>query len=393
MDDIVNKYEQWKRHIPRVKPFYAMKCNDALPVVEALAHLGIGFDCASSFELDRVIKMGVKPDRIVFANPCKSPSMIRFAKQVGVTLTTVDSVCEVVKIHSIQPKARLLIRLKVDDTASKYKLGDKFGAKMDEVDQLLLTIKMLEMNVVGVAFHIGSDCSSSQGFATAIELAFQVSKKLNSYGFSMEILDIGGGFPGDIDFNDENDMFFKMAKVVNDYLEKYFPEEEFPSLSIISEPGRYFVSSAFYLLTKIVGKKFITKDSCHKENIKDMEEVMYYLNDGLFGGFLIKFWEPEMIHLKPILLNDKEPRKQVLSTFWGPTCDSSDFVLKKVVVNEMFVGEYLITSKYGAYTVPLTTPFNGMEKPIFKTFYGNKSSFLRDENLDQQSIKVKNLVE
>lgn len=293
--------------------------------------------------------------------------MMRFAEDAGIDLTTVDCVGEVEKLKKYHPEARLLLRLKADDSASKYKLGNKFGATIDEVDDILNVAKKLDMNVVGLAFHVGSDCHSADSFKSAIAMAAQVYQKLPRFGFNMKILDIGGGFPGDIDFNDPQNTFYQMAQAINESLDLHFPRLRFPSLKIISEPGRYFVSSAFHLLTKVVGKRFIN----------DKKEVMYYLNDGLFGGFLVKFWEPEMIKVKPMLHpKTLSSRKEFKSTVWGPTCDSSDVIVEDVQLKEMEVGEYFLTSNFGAYTVPLTTPFNGMDKPIYKVFYGVKSSFL-----------------
>jgi ornithine decarboxylase len=293
--------------------------------------------------------------------------MICFAKNAGVDLTTIDCVGEVEKLKKYQPNARMLLRLKADDSASKYKLGNKFGVTLDEVDDVLSAAQKLDINIVGIAFHVGSDCHSADAFNSAIVMAAEVCSKLPSYGFKMQILDIGGGFPGDIDFNDPDNTFYRMARTINASLDLHFPRVRFPTLKIISEPGRYFVSSAFRLLTKVVGKRFI----------KDKKEVMYYMNDGLFGGFLIKFWEPEMIKVKPMLtLTTLESRKEYRSTLWGPTCDSSDVIVEGIQLKEMEVGEYFVTSNFGAYTVPLTTPFNGMDKPIYKVFYGHKSAFL-----------------
>ena len=169
----------------------------------------------------------------------------------------------------------------------------------------------------------------------------------------MEMLDIGGGFPGIIDFEDEKHLFYQMAHTINQSLERNFPLSVFPDLEIISEPGQYFVASAFRLLTKVVGKRFVETD--------EGMEYMYYLNDGIFGqclynsskvcslncfyllgSFLIKLWEPELIKLKPVLpQDDLESRNSFMSTLWGPTCDSSDIVAKRINMKELHVDEYL----------------------------------------------------
>ena len=90
LTDIASKLRRWKAELPRVEPFYAVKCNDDASIVATLARLGCGFDCASKGEIEQILalKEGVSPDRIVYANPCKQPSHLRYAAQVSVTSRT-----------------------------------------------------------------------------------------------------------------------------------------------------------------------------------------------------------------------------------------------------------------------------------------------------------------
>lgn len=154
-------------------------------------------------------------------------------------------------------------------------LGAKFGAPSQDVESLLSLANLLGLEIVGVAFHVGTGSEDPNAFGTAISSAKAVSQLFPKYGFHMQILDIGGGFPGIIAFDNMEDLFYRIARVVNQSLEQDFPENTFSELKIISEPGTYFVASAFRLLTKVVGKRVVETD--------DGKEYMYYLNDGLFG--------------------------------------------------------------------------------------------------------------
>lgn len=156
--------------------------------------------------------------------------------------------------------------------------GDKFGAPLEEVQTLFSLVQTLDLQLVGIAFHVGSGSEDPDAFASAITSAKHVSNHFPTYGFQMEILDIGGGFPGIIDFDNKSDLFYRMASVVNQSLDQNFPPDVYSNLKIISEPGKYFVASAFTLLTKVVGKRVII-------NSEGDEEHMYYLNDGIFGKF------------------------------------------------------------------------------------------------------------
>ena len=93
----------WTAALPRVQPHYAVKCNPDLAILAALAALGAGFDCASEAELAAVLGLGVAPERIVFANPCKRPRDIRAAAARGVTLSTFDTEAELAKLARWHP--------------------------------------------------------------------------------------------------------------------------------------------------------------------------------------------------------------------------------------------------------------------------------------------------
>lgn len=277
-------------------------------------------------------------------------------------MTTFDSELELVKISKLYPDAQLVIRLRVDDASSKYKLGLKFGMDIADVKPILEKAIELNMNVIGVAFHVGSDSKNPDSFRSALEMSREVFDIATRMGFEFSLLDLGGGFPGDIDFTDDNNLFYQMVDVIRKSLEKSFPQTKFPDLQIIAEPGRYFVSSALTLLVKVVGKR-----SCVQNGNTCM---MYYLNDGLFGSFLLKFWEPGLVKtLRPHLSEtETSSRKKLKSILFGPTCDSTDVVLEDDAFPELFPGDHLIVHNYGAYSVPLTTPFNGILPPFYQYF-------------------------
>jgi ornithine decarboxylase len=92
--------------MPRVLPFYAVKCHPEPAVLRLLIAMGAGFDCASQGELQMMLDLGVHPSRIIFAHPCKRPCDIRFARERGVTLTTFDTESELHKMAALFPGFR-----------------------------------------------------------------------------------------------------------------------------------------------------------------------------------------------------------------------------------------------------------------------------------------------
>ncbi|CAJ0931818.1 unnamed protein product, partial [Ranitomeya imitator] len=281
LGDVVDKYYRFQKELPGVKPFYAVKCNNSKEVIQTLSTLGAGFDCASKIvyaaqkslssaakllcanryvlptsctlygaEIDLVLSLGVPPDDIVYANTCKQPCYIRHAAKHGILKMTFDCESELLKVAENHPAAELLIRIVANDSEAKSSLSKKFGVQLHKCDDLLKLAKFLNLAVIGVSFHIGTKSRQPKSFYQAIadsRYVFDLGKKV---GHDMRILDIGGGFPGDDDFQPGFEEFFA---VVSEALGQYFPRKE--EVEIISEPGRYFVGSALTAALNIIGKK------------------------------------------------------------------------------------------------------------------------------------------
>ena len=137
LGEITTSYATWTRLLPDVKPYYAVKCNPNPVLLDVLASLGANFDCASENEMKTIIEITKDPSRIIFANPCKMSSQIRYARANDVDLMTFDCEEELYKIKLYHPYANLILRLAVDDSKSKCQFNKKFGCKLEQVDELL----------------------------------------------------------------------------------------------------------------------------------------------------------------------------------------------------------------------------------------------------------------
>jgi ornithine decarboxylase len=361
VEDIINKHKTWLLSMPRVKPFYAVKCNPSPIVLETLSALGTGFDCASKGEIEAVTAMGVHPRNIIFANPCKPKSYIRYAERAGVDLMTFDNEEELIKVHHFFPQARMVLRIKVDDSHSTCRFGLKFGADLDKVEHLLTVAKSLNLDVVGISYHVGSGCGDVNSFADAIrdaKLAFNMGEKI---GYNFTLLDLGGGWPGSL--TNVKIPFQDIAVVVNAALNLYFPQFDDngveSSVSIIAEPGRYYVASAFTLSVCITSKRLEEADDGQKH-------ISYYVNDGVYGALNCVIFDPRVIDPIPAIENGHN-RKTISSTLWGPTCDSMDCIIKAIPIPEMEIGEWFVFKEMGAYTIAAATTFNGI--PLAKIRY------------------------
>jgi len=165
---VLRKYKEWVTHLPRVKPFYAVKCNPNAAILHTLASLGVNFDCASKNEIQRILGLGVSAKRIIYANPTKMKSHIRFAAGAGVEMMTFDNADELRKIHETYPNSKIVLRIITDDSHSICKFSTKFGAPLSTCRDLIALAKELELDLVGVSFHVGSGCMSVQSFVDPV---------------------------------------------------------------------------------------------------------------------------------------------------------------------------------------------------------------------------------
>lgn len=208
-----------------------------------------------------MLELGVDADRIIFANPAKQVSHIRYAASVGVRAMTFDNESELYKVREHHPTARMVLRIRCDAKKVQCPLGIKFGAFPKDAPRLMELAQKLGIDLIGISFHVGSGCDEPEVFDRCITIGRQLfDLAARDYGFDMTLLDLGGGYPGN-----RGSSIQQIANVVNNSLQRHFPEG--CGVDVISEPGRYYVASAFTLATRIHGRRELTSD--------DEDQVIY----------------------------------------------------------------------------------------------------------------------
>jgi ornithine decarboxylase len=306
-----------------------------------MANLGTGFDCASQAEIELVLNLGVDPSRIIYAQPCKTKSYIRYAAEHGVKLMTFDNTDELYKIKAAFPEAELVLRILTDDSASLCRLSAKFGASLDHTEKLLNLAKALDLNVVGVSFHVGSGASDPESFVKAVQDARTVFDQATINGFELKLLDVGGGF--------EDGTFELFAGVLKVALEEYLP----PHIRVISEPGRYYVANAFTLAANVIARRDVW------DELTGEQAYMLYLNDGAYGNFSNIIFDHQHPTAK-VLHSAAGVQQPTIYSIWGPTCDGIDLITERCNLPALLdVGDWLSFENMGAYTKCSATRFNG----------------------------------
>jgi len=344
---ILDQFKQWKTLLPRVDPFYAVKCCPDPMILSLLSILGCNFDCASKQEIINVTEKDISSSKIIYANPVKDSHFIKFARSQDVDLMTFDSETELYKIKLYHPYAKLIIRIKTQDGKSVCRFSSKFGCGVEDAKTLLEKAKFLELNVVGVSFHVGSKCGDTETYEIAIKDAKALFNMGKDLGLKMYMLDVGGGFPG---ADKESPIRFdEIAKVINDNIDKYFGDVE--DLKVIAEPGRYFASRSHTLVFNVIGKKKVVENGETK--------FLYYMNDGVYGCFNCIMFDGATPEICPF---NERNEKRYKSTIFGPTCDSIDTISRNVELPELVVGEWCYVENFGAYTQAAASNFNGFQK-------------------------------
>jgi ornithine decarboxylase len=325
--------------MPRVRPHYAVKANPDRRVVRVLIGEGVGFEIASTAELDLLLELGVPAAQIIYSNPMKAREWIEYAAGKGVEWFVVDAVEEVRKVHSIRPDAKLYLRIDTPNIGADWPLAGKFGAHTAEIPEIIAAAAGLGADLAGVTFHVGSQCRNPENWRVGIEKARAVFDQLVAAGLKPRLLNIGGGFP--VRHVKPIPSIEVIGDVVNRALEAFPPE-----VQVISEPGRYLVSDAGYFVCRVVGTA-----------TRNGTRWMYW-DAGLFGGII------ETAEGLKYKIRTDRAGPDAKWTIAGPTCDSVDVVLRdEDLPGDLREGDFIYIRNAGAYTTAYASCFNGFPLP------------------------------
>jgi ornithine decarboxylase len=349
-------YAEFKRYLPRVQAYYAVKANPDPAIVRTLYQAGASFDVASMPEFlivhENIKHLSAKArqdfiwDKIIYANPIKANEALTELDQYK-PLVTYDNYEEITKISKYAPHAGLALRIRVPNTGAMVELSSKFGADSGEAVELIEAAHNAGLIVEGLSFHVGSQTTNFENYVQAINLSANIFKEAKQRGFNLKLLDIGGGFPAP--YNEGVEPFHKLAKRINSELKRLFPED----IEILAEPGRFLVATAATLVAKVVGKAQRDGKRC------------YYINDGVYHTFSGIIFD----HCQYSIKSFKSGTKQISSVF-GPTCDALDTISLAEELPDLKLGDLVYSENIGAYSHASSTYFNGF--PPAKVLHINR---------------------
>ena len=344
-DVLRRNYANFKKHLPKVQAYYAVKANPAPEIVRTLYRAGASFDVASLPEFmlvyENIRKLPAKArqdfiwDKIVYANPIKTKETLEALNQYK-PLVTFDNLAELHKIRKYAPDAGLALRLRVPNTGSMVELSSKFGCDPGDAADLVGEAFRTGLVVEGLSFHVGSQCTNFDNYVQALNMAAAVMRESASRGHEIKILDIGGGFP--VPYNRYVRSFSALAKRINAEIERLFPKD----IEILAEPGRFLVATAATSIARIIGKAVRDGRTC------------YYIDDSVYHTFSGIVFDHCRYHVQAF----KKGNAEICAVF-GQTCDGMDAISQSEELPELEIEDLVYSENIGAYSNASATWFNG----------------------------------
>jgi ornithine decarboxylase len=338
------QYRRLAAALPGVDLHFAIKALPHPAVIATLHDEGSFFDVASLGELGLLAALGVPAERAIHTHPIKRECDIRESMSQGCTTFVVDNTAEIRKFVDHRSRVSLLLRIGFRSAEAEVDLAKKYGCAVEDAFGLLAAARDLGLVVTGLSFHVGSQCGSPRAFVEAIGGCLELVDRARRTGLAeIEVLDIGGGFPVAYVAEPPPPGIEAFCAPIREAL-KAVP----PSIRVVAEPGRFLVAPAMKAIATVIGKA------------RRGEALWYYLDDGVYGSFNGRVYDPTVRYpLHPISRSDGA---RVTSVLAGPTCDSIDVIAEGIRLPELEIGDLLVGSLMGAYTMGSASEFNSIPR-------------------------------
>ncbi|WP_373017489.1 diaminopimelate decarboxylase [Thiomicrorhabdus sp.] len=324
---------------------YAVKTNSNIAVLNVLAKLGAGFDIVSQGELERVLRAGGDPSKVVFSGVAKQPKEIERALEVGIRCFNIESHAELDRIQAVAQRmdkiADISIRVNPDVDAKTHPYistglkDNKFGVDINTAPELYAdACACSHVNPIGIDCHIGSQLTEITPFVDALERVLALKTQLAEIGIDIHHLDLGGGLG--IQYTDET------PPPIRDYIQALINKLDDDNVEVIIEPGRAIAGNAGVLLTEV-------------EFLKPTEHKNFAIIDAAMNDLIRPALYQAYQEILPV-----SPREDGTDAKWdivGPVCETGDFLGKDRQLN-LKAGDLLAVMSSGAYGFTMSSNYN-----------------------------------
>ncbi len=346
------KYQELREVFPYASVYYAVKANPEAAVISCLADLGSNFDIASRYELDKLLGLGITPDRMSYGNTIKKAVDVEYAYSKGIRMFATDSESDLRNLALHAPGSKVYVRILTEGTeTADWPLSRKFGCQADMAIELILLAHELGLNACGISFHVGSQQRDIGAWDAAIGKVRFICDRVGEHGIKLSMINMGGGMPAL--YTNRTHEIEAYGQSIRRFLDEDFLDDQ---PEIIIEPGRSLVGESGVLISEVVLISTKSRDSLYR---------WVYLDVGLFGGLIESLGEA----IKYPLYCDKDGEEEEV-ILAGPTCDSMDILYEDHRYSlplSLEAGDKLYWLSTGAYTTSYSSvEFNGF--PPLKTY-------------------------
>jgi ornithine decarboxylase len=338
------QYRRLTAALPGVDLHFAIKALPHAAVIATLHGEDSYFDFSSRGELGLLAALAIAPQRAINTHPIKQDHDIRDSLQYGCETFVVDNAAEMEKFAPYRDRVSLLLRVGFRSADAEVDLAKKFGCAVDDVFPLLDLAKRLGLRILGLSFHVGSQCGSPRAFVGAInDCRLLIERARLAQLADIQVLDIGGGFPVAYATEPAPPSIESFCAPIREALAGVPPQ-----VRVTAEPGRFLVASAIDAIATVIGKA------------RRGDSLWYYLDDGVYGSFNGRVYDPTVRY--PLQAVSQSAGGHHASVLAGPTCDSIDIIEENLWLPELQIGDLLVGSLMGAYTMGSASEFNSIPK-------------------------------
>ena len=374
---ISNRYRELKEAFEGKKSLisYAVKANSNLAVIRRLAQDGAGADCVSIGEVNRALKVGIKPYKIIFSGVGKRDEEIKEALEKGILLLNLESEAEMKRVELVANElgieARISIRVNpnIDPKTHPYiSTGlheNKFGVDINMAKRMYIYAnKSKYLNPIGIHFHIGSQLTELEPIKEASIIVSDLVRSLKAINIDIKFFDIGGGIG--VVYDDEITINPK------DYSDVIVETIKGLDVTIICEPGRYMLANAGIFVTKVLYEKinedrrFVIVDGAMNDLIRPSLYNAYHKIEALVEA------------------SDEVSKADVV----GPICESGDFFGKDVELPKLNHNDLIVIHSAGAYGFTMASNYNTRGRSAEVAIYNGKDYLIRQRESFEDQIRL-----
>ncbi|MGB1237234.1 MAG: diaminopimelate decarboxylase [Pseudomonadales bacterium] len=358
---------------------YAIKANSNIAVLNVLARLGAGFDVVSQGELERVLRAGGEPGKVVFSGVAKQSSEIRRALEVGIHCFNVESEAELLRIDAVAAQMGLVapisFRVNPDVDAGTHPYistglkENKFGIAIADAPRIYARAAALDnVKITGMDCHIGSQLTELTPFMDAMDKLFELVDTLAADGIAIEHLDLGGGLG--VCYTDE------VPPTPGEYIAAVIEKMGDRTLKLVFEPGRSIAANAGVLLTEV-------------EYLKHNEGKSFAIVDAAMNDMIRPSLYSAYLDIVP--LDATGAGEHAVYDIVGPVCETGDFLGKDRELT-LRAGDYLAVCSAGAYGFAMSSNYNTRNRAAEVMIDDNQMHLIRQRETFVQQMKGEQLL-